>query len=78
MRVLRGVDGWVYKKNNVTTVMEIMKERLCCVVSCHVSCCVMSCVCCKGLMQSPGITDLLCHKTFWPEDCQAGGPTDRH
>lgn len=40
VRDLHGMDGWVYKKNNITTVMEILKERfvLCHVVSCHVSC----------------------------------------
>lgn len=32
------MDGWVYKKNNITTVMEIMQDRfvLCPVVSCAV------------------------------------------
>lgn len=24
------------------------------------------------------MTELLCHKTFWPEDRQGGGPADRH
>lgn len=81
MRTLHDMDGWVYKKKNITAVMEIIKERFvpCCVMSCRVVLCrVISWVCCKGLMQRPGITELLCHETSWPEDCQAGGPTDRH
>lgn len=44
MRALRGMDGWVYEKNNMTAIMEIMKDRfvLCRVMSCvvlyHVGC----------------------------------------
>lgn len=79
MRTLHGMGGWVYKKKNITTVTDIIEERfvLCCVALCRVvSCRVVGAL--RGLMQSPGITELLCHEASWLEDCQAGGPTDRH
>lgn len=72
VRALRRVEGWADTKSHVSAVMEVTKEGF---VLCRVvSCCVVSYVCCKGLTQSPGTAELLCHKTLWPEGCQAGGP----
>lgn len=55
MRTLHDMDGWVYKKKNITAVMEIIKERFvpCCVMSCCVVlCCVVSCHI-VGVLQGP-------------------------
>lgn len=50
------------QKSHVTAVVAVTKERsvLCRVVSCRVT----SCVCCKGLMQSLGTAELLCHNSL--------------